>query len=238
MKKYVSVFQMFVRTSFYKVMLIMIAMAGVSGVSFYLNFQKYQGDSLEQIIDASALSWIWKIAYILITLVLVLPGCNWGSEQDYTYKRLCIKASRVYLLQRIYYIGAYVLLWMVELAVLMIASAYYANVAQGVTNQTVFLAFYGNAFMHSILPLEDVISWIILAYLLIGTGYAAEAFCRKQRIGKFGALLIVMVALMLLAFPRELGGQIVFIGFVWAIQAFGFVFQLILEGGARANERK
>ena len=238
MKKYVSIFQMFVRTSFYKIMLIMIAMAGVSGVSFYLNFQKNQEYSLEQLIDASEFSWIWKIAYVLITLALVLPGCNRGSEQDYTYKRLRIKASRVYFLQRIYYIGAYVLLWMTELAVLLIVSAYYANVAQGVTNQTVFLTFYGNAFMHSILPLEDIISWIILAYLLIGTGCAAEAFCRKQRTGKFGALLIVMVALMLLAFPRELGGQIVVIGFVWAIQAFGFVFQLILKGGARADERK
>jgi len=232
MKRYVSVFEMFTRSSLYKVLLILATMAVAQLVSFYMTMQEHSDVILSDLIDKSCFSWIWKIAYILVTIAIVLPSCNMGSVQDYTLGRLRIKEKRVHLVQSLYNTLCYVLLWMTEVVVLLATSTYYLKTTKlAVSNQTVFLEFYKSPMMHSILPLEDIPGWILLILFMIGTGFAAERFSRRQRIGKLSWELILMVALMLLLFPRQLGGSVVVFAIAWMILPLSFGYRKLIDGG-------
>ena len=48
------------------------------------------------------------------------------------------------------------------------------------SNQTVFLAFYRNKFMHSLLPMEDIYGWCTLIFFILMTGGLAAYFARSQ----------------------------------------------------------
>lgn len=239
MKKYLSVFEMFSRSSLYKVLVVSIVMAVVQFGSFYMTMQNYNGMILTELVEKSYLSWIWKIAYILVTIVIVLPSCNIGSVQNYTFGRLRIKEKRVYLLQSIYNTLCYVLLWMTEVVVLWVTSAYYLRQTTTVlSNQTLFLEFYKSPMLHSILPLEDILGWILLIYFFVGTGFAAEMFCRRQRSGKLSFELIVMAVLMILLFPRALGGSLLVFIIPLIVIPIQFVYRRLLDGEVAEHETK
>lgn len=213
MKKYLSVFEMIARSSLYKVLAILTGMTVAELGTFYIAMQQPLSKvqpNLEEVVDQSHFVWMLGISYILITVVLVLHGCNIGSMQGYTLQRLRIKEKAVYRLQCLYNSLCYVLLWVTQLIVLLISAEYYLeHQTHGVvSNQTVFLAFYRSDLMHSILPLEDFVSWYLLAYIILGTAIEAAGFTWKQRRGKIGWGLFVVVALVLLIFPRALGREI------------------------------
>ena len=44
--------------------------------------------SMEEFVGNGHYDAVFKFAYILITIVIVLPGMNFGSVQSYTLKRL------------------------------------------------------------------------------------------------------------------------------------------------------
>ena len=79
------------------------------------------------------------------------------------------------------------------------------------SNQTLFLAFYRNDFMHTILPLEDGPGWWMLALAGVTTAIAAATFTKLQRSGKFGFELLLLVAAVLIYFPRSMGYDLAFI---------------------------
>ena len=229
MKRYLSMFEMIARSSIYKVLFVISGMILAEAVCFYFSMQNASGRNFTEYIDQSQYSLIFKIAYILITIVIVLPGMNLGSTQSYTLQRLRIKENRIYWLQAMYNFLTYVLLWGTQL-VMILASAlvFQKNLPKGITwgNQTLFLEFYRSAFMHSILPLEDGPSWWILALIGVVTALAAAKFTKLQREGKFGGELIVIVIAVLIAFPRALGNDITFIAIlmcvVCMVMAFGW----------------
>lgn len=213
MKRYLSVFEMITRSSIYKVLLILVSMVAVESVCFYLSMLSPRGLSIEDYIYQSQYSWIFKIAYVLITIAIVLPGMNIGSTQSYTLQRLRIKESRIFWLQAIYNIFAYILLWGVQLITILVNFLIFQkNLPEGaeMSNQTLFLAFYRNDFMHTIFPLEDGPGWWMIALAGVTTAFAAATFTKLQREGKFGFELLLMVAAVLMYFPRALGYDITF----------------------------
>ena len=224
MKRYLSVFEMITRSSIYKVLLVIVAMVATEIVFFYNAFSAQEGVSFEFYVDKSYYSIIFQVAYILVTIMIVLPGMNIGSIQSYTLQRLSIKESRIFWVQALYNLCAYVLLWGVQLAVILGSFVYYQNsLPEGaiVSNQTLFLAFYRGMFMHSILPLEDGPGWWVIVLIAITTTFAAANFTRLQRVGKFGFELLIMIAAVCVYFPRPLGYDLSFIlvaiGVVYAV---------------------
>ena len=213
MKRYLSVFEMIARSSMYKVLLAIAAMVVAELIYFYLAITNVHGTSIEEYIDDSYFGIVFKIKYTLITVFLILPGMNIGSVQSYTLKRLRIKEKWIYWLQATYNFLAFVLLWGVQLMVILGMIIIFANNSpEGViiTNQTMFLAFYRDQFMHSILPLEDAINWLVLISVGAVTALAAAEFTKLQRVGKKALELCVMVAITWIIFPRELGYDFTF----------------------------
>ena len=224
MKRYLSVFEMIARCSIYKVLLALGVMVAAQGVCFYLTMLSPSGLAIEDYIDQSHYTLIFKIAYILITVILVLPGMDIGSKQSYTLQRLRIKEKRILWLQAGYNLLAYTLLWGAQLAMLLVSTAVYQRfLPEGakLTNQTMFIAFHRNDFMHNILPLEDVYGWIVIVLIGVTTAFATAMFTKLRREeGKFGFELLVLIAAVLIFFPRVLGYEIA-----------NFVFTLLIIYG-------
>lgn len=241
MKRYLSVFEMITRSSIYKVLGILIAMVTAEITACVYAWHQPLAllkPTIEEWVDQSYFVIIFAIAYLLITVVLVLHGTNIGSVQSYTLQRLRIPEKKVYLIQCIYNILCYILLWSTQAAVLLGISAFYMNYKTHVvkTNQTVFLAFHRNEFMHSIFPLEDLVGWILLIFLIAGTGILAARFTRMQRQGKVSWSLIIFVAIAFISFPRELGMEpMVYIMFVIIFIIWG-IFVVIQRLGKGVDE--
>ena len=210
MKRYVSVFEMIVRSSIYKVLAVLALMVIVEVIM--LIFAWIQPivtlqPNIEEWVERSRIMFPFLAAYWLITKVLASSGTNVGSMQAYTLQRLRIPEKKVYLLQCIYNMFCYTLLWRIQLLILLVVAEVYMKHKTGVllTNQTVFLAFCRNDFMHSILPLEDIFGWFTLVFYIVMTGFLAANYARSQRNGKVVWALIVFIALAAVCFKRGLG---------------------------------
>lgn len=232
MKRYQSVFEMITRSSIYKVLLIVGGMLVAEAALFWNTLMRPEGLCLEEYIDQSHYSIVFKIAYVLITIVIVLPGMNIGSTQSYTLQRLRIKERWVYCLQAIYNLLAYVLLWGAQLAMLLVSAAVYQkHLPEGAlwTNQTLFIAFYRNNFMHSILPLEDGPSWWVLGLIGVSTAILTAEFTKQQRNGKFAFELLALVVTAIIVFPREMGFEFVFLVIVLVFVYIAMLIRRLLQ---------
>ena len=235
MKKYVSVLELFIRSSFYKALLIFVGMAAIELCGFWyvfqMSLQKKEHMGLEMIIDATAISGIFKIGFLVLTASLVFSGYSSGCNQNYTLKRLQIKEWNIALLQCFYNGMCYFLFWTVQVVLLFIMSSFYSENALEVTNQTVMLAFYRNDFMHSMFPMEASVRWIENGIMLIGCAVTATSFSGQLRKGRFDISLVIVVAICMVAMVGGLGNH-AYIGLVFAILvwiAIGFYWMFKKE---------
>lgn len=238
MKRYLSVFEMIARSSLYKVLLVIGTMLAVQAVCFYMSMMSPSGLSIEAYIDQSQYSMLFKIAYILVTIAIVFPGMNLGSVQSYTLKRLRIKEKRIYWLQVIYNFFAYILLWGAQLVMLFVNILVYQKyLPEGavVTNQTFVMAFYRNAFMHTMLPLEDGPGWWILVLFGVTSALATAETTKLQRERKFGIELVLILAAAMISFPRALGYDVAFpliaLAIIYCIMGTRWLISAVSNGG-------
>lgn len=233
MKKYISVFEMITRSTLYKVLAVLVVMTGVQILLFWGEMQPHIDDKmsgLERIVDGSHMIWGLAAGFLLITVILCWSGCNIGSNQGYTLRRLQISETAVWVLQAIYNGLCYFLLWASQVAVLFVAGSMYAKEAANLTNQTIVLAFYRNAYMHSMLPLADGLGWFLLVLMLVGCAVATALFPYQQRRGKVSFGVIAIVATIVILFPRGLGDDLSFLVYYPLALLVGYgVYSLIMS---------
>ncbi|MBQ6844341.1 MAG: hypothetical protein IJO60_06880 [Agathobacter sp.] len=243
MKRYVSVFEMIIRSSIYKVLDVFALMAAVEVIMLTIAWNQPVATlqpTLEEWIERSWICIPFLAAYWLLTKVLASSGTNVGSMQGYTLQRLRIPEKKVQLLQVIYNMFCYALLWMMQVLILLVAVDFYMKHKTGVllTNQTVFLAFYRNAFMHSILPLEDIFGWFILGFYIVMTGVLAASFTRNQRKGKVTWSLVIFVALAVVCFQRKLGVEPILPLMLMLLWIMYMLAQALINKGVQEDERE
>ena len=232
MKKHLSVFMLISRSTIYKVIALFVAMAALEGALFYIsldkaltrpiaensvglqglqgvqNLQAQQPVGLESLFTKSLIPWVFAVAFLLLTVLLCLTGCEFGSKQGYTLGRLSISGRSIFMWQALYNTICFFLLWAVQLAVaLALCKLYIAKIpTEAVSGQTVLLAFYRNSFLHSLLPLDETSRYICNVFLIIGLGTSSAGFPFKQRRGKFGVNVALLVSTCLVFFTRSMGG--------------------------------
>ena len=238
MKRYVSIFEMIARSSVYKVLAIIGVMVVAQAVCFSMSMMSPSGYGIESYIDQSQYSLIFKIAYILITIAIIFPGMNIGSVQSYTLQRLRIKEKRIYWIQALYNLLAYVLLWGAQLVMILISIVVYLKNLPNeavVSNQTMFLAFYRNDFMHSILPLEDGPGWWVLVLIGVSSAFVTAEVTKLQRERKFGFELLILLVAVILSFPRQIGYEITFLALslfaVYFVMWMRWILNTVSDGG-------
>ena len=232
MKKYISIFELFARNTIFKILLVLVAMGTVQIAMFHkvmrewipldyydLDFQAIEHYTLEYMVDRSNSVIFMGIAFVLITVILCWNGCNIGSKSSYTLQRLQVRENKIFIMQSIYNSLCYVLLLCTQIGVFFVQGSMYVARAGHVTNQTVFLAYYRNAFMHSVLPLEGAMRWSASVLMVLGCGVTTAVFTYLQRRGKIAWSLFMVVAITLVGFKQELGNQtsIVMASIIWGI---------------------
>ena len=216
MRRYTSVFGFFIRSSLYKILLIFAAMCAVEVIFFcqalhgalaLYETNEAMMPSLERLFVDSAINIYFRVAFVLVTVVLCLVGCSFKSNVGYTLQRLSIREHSVFLCQAIYNMLVYVIFFAMQLIVAFSLAQYYTVSVSSelVSNQTVLLAFYRNHFLHSLMPLDDVTLWIRNAFLVISMGFTAAEYPYCQRRHKFSATAIALALYVVFAFDQGLG---------------------------------
>lgn len=216
MKKHLSVFGLFARSSFFKVLLILLAMCAVEITFFHFELQDaleaYAAvgsgmPSLERMFMRAATNVYFKVALVLISIAVCLPGCKFKSNTSYTLRRLSISESAAFFHQAAYNALIYIMLIAVHLVTVFGLSQYYLSAApeECISNQTMFLAFYRNDFLHSLLPLEDIGLWIRNGLLVVSFGLATADYPYRQRRHKFSSTALALVVYTICRFDQSIG---------------------------------
>lgn len=216
MKKHLSVFGFFARSSFFKVLLILLAMCAVEITFFHFELQdaleayEVVGSgmpSLERMFMRAATNVYFRVALVLISVVVCLPGCEFKSNTSYTLRRLSISERATFFHQAAYNALVYMMLIAIQLVTVFGLSQYYLSVApvECISNQTILLAFYRNDFLHSLLPLEDVGLWIRNGLLVLSLGLCTAEYPYKQRRHKFSSTAIALIAYTIVWFDQSIG---------------------------------
>ncbi len=218
MKKYTSVLMLHIRSTIYKILPVFLVMGSIEFLLFYRILERlsnpvyredkyYQGFSYY--VTASRIPFLFLAAFLLITLILTLHGFEFKEKNSYTLRRLRISEKKIFFLQGIFGTLIYFLLFAVQIFLIFLFAGLYFHIASADTYsaQTLFLSFYKNDFLHSLLPLEETFRvfrnlWGILA---LGFSSAYQSYC--QRRGKKSFLIIPVAFIGILTFQTSLGSQ-------------------------------
>lgn len=214
MKKYLSVFGLFAKSSILKILLVIIAMTAAQCFIFTSEFGenlvayniKLSFPHIETLIERSRIDWICGLVFVIISVLLCLPGTSFSSKTGYTLDRLSVSPRAVFFCQAVYNLFVYFILWVAQVAVCFGLCLYYAQNApeELVGNQSIFLAFYRNSFLHALLPLSDIAVWIRNGFLIIALAIATAEYPFKQRHKKLGFSAIAMVLFTIVFFKTDI----------------------------------
>ena len=210
MKKHLSVFMLMARSTIYKVLVALVVMAVAEFGLFYGRMEVWAvGDTynLETMIDGSHILWVFGAVFVLITILLCQTGCGFSSKIGYTLRRLSISERMVFVWQALYNSMVFCIFWMVQILLIFVFCRIYVIMApEGyVTNQTIFLAFYRNDFLHSLLPMEDAGFWVKNVLTVFSMGICSAHYPMAQRRGKKIQEVMLLTACVFVFFVGELG---------------------------------
>lgn len=202
MKKHISVFMLMARCTIYRILGLLAVMVAAETGLFWLALKKgvsEEGFGLEYVISQSHIEIVFLAFFIFVTILLLAStGYETKGKHYFTLMRLSTSRREVFFWQSIYNMICYLLFWAVQvLAVVLLCFIYVENAPpEYVTGQTIFLAFYRNDFLHSLLPFEDILFWIrnLLICMALGFGtaqYPMEEYKPKKSFGAFWGFLFV-----------------------------------------------
>ncbi len=208
MKKHLSVLMLMARCSIRHVLTVLAVMALTELGLFRLALARTPSGgsySLELLLSRGHAAPVFCAALLLVTVPLTLTGQNIGGKQTYTLTRLSVSGRWVFFWQSVYNAVCYWLLWAVQILVsILLCRLYMVHApAEYLSGQTVFLAFYRSAFLHSLLPFEDAGLWArnILALLSLGLCSAHDPAHPEKR----SLPLLFLLAASAVLFVRPLG---------------------------------
>lgn len=216
MKRHVSVFMLFVRGSVYKVLVVLAAMVLAESVLVFAVLKDWLEAEAQNALDTYALNslvteseivWVFFAAFLLITLILCLFGCDRNGKLEYTIQRLGISPISIFFWQAACNALMYVLLWLVQLYAAFGFGLYYLKVADPswVTNQTLFLEFHRSDFLFSLLPMENGGCYVLNIIMVLCLGIVTARVPHCQRKKHIPIAIFVMLGLMLLIWPQGVG---------------------------------
>lgn len=194
MRKHMSVFMLFIRSSLYKTIVLCLLMAAAQwGV--YLFLTDINSIWLEDLADEGAYKWIFAAFSTALTLVLVNSCTGRKGKPVYTVARLSIRQRGVFFWQAVCNILLLVLLFSCEIFVMLgIAAHFVANAPEtAVTSQSLFLAFYRSDFLHSLLPMEYEIRWARNIIMIFGMAVVCAWSSFQMRRGKIGLFALAFI---------------------------------------------
>ena len=182
--KHKSLFQLFLRHTAWKVLLILLASAALQGVLFWLGMPDPTENSLEVVLVPmeSRLWWVILLTFaVVVGLLLSASTVRGKGRTDYLLDRLAIPPKEVILCQGICNSLAVLLFWAAEALILLGLCWLYGVMGGFLGPQTIFLATWQNDLLHSFLPMEEVSRWARNLLWSLGVGFAAAAGSAQLR---------------------------------------------------------
>lgn len=244
MKRHLSIWMLMARSTIYKVLGLFLGLIAVDGVLFARTLQQEEqrlnpvtsilpenliAPSLERVMESSYFSLAFGVCLLALTAVLCLTGCEFSVKQGYTLRRLCVSQREIFVWQMIHNAVCYFLLWAVQAGVAFaVCRVYTARYPDWVNGQTVFLAFYRDSFLHSLLPLADVWRWVRNAVLCVTLGMCSAAFPVLQRRGRRSGGAVILAVTTAVYFGQPVAsGDFATIGAALLVTVF--VMMRVLE---------
>ena len=210
MKKHLSVLGLFVRSSLLRILGVIVLSSLVqTGLFAYTMHSTFSsGDpvwGLESIVSDSRIAFVFAAAFLLLTIQLVSACSAYSTKTQYTLSRLSVTQKAVFFWQTAANCLFYLLFWTIEVIVVFLCALYFAHIADpsAISNQTVFLAFYRQPFLHGLLPLDQTSIYIRNIMLVLGLGMSAAVFSFRQRRKGLGLELYILAPLVCIMFPRQ-----------------------------------
>lgn len=210
MRGYLSLLMLAARSTIYKISGLLLLMGALETALFYRLLQKssVHPDGLEGLIDLSGIPIVCGVAFLGLCLILSLNGYEaGGSKIKYTLQRLSLSEEAVALLWSAYYLACFLIFWAAQLFIILCLGRLYVSAVDPayISEQTIFLAFYRNSFLHSLLPLEETSRLLRNGALLLGLSLGAASLPLKQRRGKRDIVMSFLAVFTFWIFPQEMG---------------------------------
>ncbi len=229
MKKYVSVFALIAQNSIYRVFGLVLLLAAADGALawYWISVKHYGIENLFRN-GNGGFGIVLAVVFALIAVVQVRRGSIYSGTSGYTVRRLAISEKAVTLLQILYNFLCWIILWGVQVMILFLICKFYylfsLEADDPLAGQQIFLLFYISPLLHSLLPMEETLTWIanlmMIAELSIVSAYWNMLHQEKKSSGE----LFIGYWSVILLFRRELGSYVlnmIIIG--------GFLIMIIID---------
>ena len=207
MSKHLSVLMLYVRSTLYRFLLLVLAMAAVQTVFFALAFRGAEGYiGLNTIIEGTHPDIVFAACFLLLCVLLCLPGCDFWSKSGYTISRLRISHRMVFLWQSVGNAGFIFLLWAAQVCIVMVFCGIY--VGRYPQEQAAMLLFYSNDFLYNLLPLAETIVLVRNIALLFALAVTTACFPVRMRRGERPVAVFAVAFTCIGFFVRDKGSFI------------------------------
>lgn len=238
MRNYTSVFSLFIKRNFGKVILLICSLSAAEALCFMhllnsdrvLHNEYLEGGGktyllgIEKILEsADSLTLLLGAGFIGITLLLSLTGCEFSAKQGYTLRRLNIKEKNILICQSLYNATVYGIFFISQALLYYLFCMVYLNFAADnpntfdgfLSNQTVFLAFYRSDILHALMPMEDIVKHISSLIMIFALGFStasASYFMRRKKLFIETFILIPVILINFTGSWTELTYDLIIIG--------------------------
>ena len=243
MKKYLSVFMIYVRSSIYKASALFAAMAAVQLVLYevyatkrFENLKKFAG--VEELLQQSGLFVVFGVAFVLLTLILCYNGSEFSGKQGYTLRRLRISERSVFLLQSSANALFYTLFWLCEIVIIRALMAIYLkSVPEEIyTDQMLMLSFYRNDYIGQIMPLSNLTILVRNIIWVLAMAVTSAFFPYMQRRRRIGFSVIIMTAIVIASAMADGDVSVQALPIVWAVLIIFAVLWRVMRGECDEKE--
>lgn len=229
MRYYTSVWNLLVRRSFWRVLLILLLLIGANFYAF-LCIEPSRPYLDEFPLDAPSFRYILFFGLTAMMAVVSIPGCSFRTYNEYTLMRLGISERMIFFLQAGFNACCFVLLWLTQ-ALCLCVFELLVNGFPGFSKDAAdYVRYYDSQLFHSLLPLKDGFRMSRNIALVAGLGLLTAAAPFWQRRRKFAVSLVPMFIVSNLNFAHEIVDYFVgLFGYIWDIGVIGFV-TLVMTG--------
>ena len=211
MKKFVSVFGLFAKMSFYKIILIFVILSVLQLSLYGIRLNSLLTEDINNIpMLEETFNFIYPLSFLAclcIVCKVLISSSNHSEKTAYTVRRLQIGEKAFFYIQTVYNFLMLFALFAVQAILLFAMCKYYVSQAPSeiISEQSLFLAFYRVDFLHSVLPLDETFMVSGNLSIIIGLSFACALFSYKSRHGKFSYSILVLLAVVCLSFTRSMG---------------------------------
>lgn len=201
MKRHLSVWMLLNRITLLPLLAVCTACTGGQILLFEagLKAQSFLAEkSLENAVTYSRIPLAAAAGFVLV-LALCVFGCS-AQQTEHTVRRLRISRSAFCVWHAVHTAACLLVFWAVQLGAVLFCAGMYINRFDPNGTQTVFLAFWRQPWLHSLLPVLDPLRWVRNLLLLAALAFSAADLARRLRGGGRGYWLPVLAAAVLCLF--------------------------------------